>query len=33
MRKEQGASVNLESDIIARYVDQLLAERGLTDTG
>jgi len=31
MRREQGASVNLESDIIARYVDQLLAERGLTD--
>lgn len=27
MRKEPGASVNLESDIIARYVDQLLAER------
>ena len=26
-RKEPGASVNLESDIIARYVDQLLAER------
>jgi len=26
-RKEPGDSVNLESDIIARYVDQLLAER------
>ena len=27
--RRPGASVNLESDIIARYVDQLLAERGL----
>jgi riboflavin synthase len=27
--KEPGASINLETDIIARYVDQLLAERGL----
>jgi riboflavin synthase len=27
MSKEPGASVNLESDIIARYVDQLLTER------
>ena len=27
--KEPGASVNLETDIIARYVDQLLAERSL----
>jgi len=27
--KQPGAGVNLESDIIARYVDQLLAERGL----
>ena len=26
-RKTPGASVNLESDVIARYVDQLLAER------
>lgn len=25
--KERGSSVNLESDILARYVDQLLAER------
>lgn len=31
--KKPGASVNLESDIIARYVDQLLAERGLTGPG
>jgi riboflavin synthase len=29
MGKAPGASVNLETDIIARYVDQLLAERGL----
>jgi riboflavin synthase len=29
MRTESGGSVNLETDIIARYVDQLLAERGL----
>ncbi len=29
VRKKPGDSVNLESDIIARYVDQLLAERGL----
>ncbi len=29
-RKSAGATVNLESDIIARYVDQLLSERGLT---
>jgi riboflavin synthase len=29
MGKEPGASINLETDIIARYVDQLLAERGL----
>jgi riboflavin synthase len=28
MHKSPGDSVNLESDIIARYVDQLLAERG-----
>jgi len=27
MRKQPGDSVNLESDIIARYVDELLAER------
>ena len=27
-RKKPGDSVNLESDIIARYVDQLLSERG-----
>jgi len=27
--RRPGASVNLESDIIARYVDQLLTERGL----
>ena len=27
--KEPGASINLETDIIARYVDQLLTERGL----
>ena len=27
-RRKPGDSVNLESDIIARYVDQLLAERG-----
>ncbi|MEX0799994.1 MAG: riboflavin synthase [Dehalococcoidia bacterium] len=27
-RKSPGDSVNLESDIIARYVDQLLSERG-----
>lgn len=27
MTKEPGASVNLETDIIARYVDQLLTER------
>ena len=27
--KQPGAGVNLESDIIARYVDQLLVERGL----
>lgn len=27
--REPGGSVNLETDIIARYVDQLLAERGL----
>jgi riboflavin synthase len=26
-RKSPGASINLESDIIARYVDQLLSER------
>jgi riboflavin synthase alpha subunit len=26
-RKSPGESVNLESDIIARYVDQLLSER------
>ena len=26
--RQPGAGVNLESDIIARYVDQLLAERG-----
>jgi riboflavin synthase alpha subunit len=25
--KEPGDSINLESDIIARYVDQLLSER------
>ncbi len=31
--KKPGASVNLESDIIARYVDQLLSERGLTNAG
>jgi riboflavin synthase len=30
MQKVPGASVNLESDIIARYVDQLLAERGIS---
>ncbi len=29
MHTEPGGSVNLETDIIARYVDQLLAERGL----
>ena len=29
-RKVPGDSVNLESDIIARYVDQLLTERGKT---
>jgi riboflavin synthase len=29
-RKVPGDSVNLESDIIARYVDQLLADRGQT---
>ncbi|MEO6196751.1 MAG: riboflavin synthase [Dehalococcoidia bacterium] len=29
LRKEPGASINLESDIIARYVDQLLQERGV----
>jgi len=28
-RKKPGASINLETDIIARYVEQLLAERGL----
>ena len=28
VRKKPGDSVNLESDIIARYVDQLLSERG-----
>jgi len=28
-RKKPGDSVNLESDIIARYVEQLLSERGL----
>jgi riboflavin synthase len=27
--KEPGASINLETDIIARYVDQLLTERGI----
>jgi riboflavin synthase len=27
--KQTGALVNLETDIIARYVDQLLSERGL----
>lgn len=27
VRRQPGASVNLESDIIARYVDQLLSER------
>jgi riboflavin synthase len=27
--RQPGASVNLETDIIARYVDQLLTERGL----
>jgi riboflavin synthase len=27
-RKDPGATVNLETDIIARYVDQLLTERG-----
>jgi riboflavin synthase len=30
-QKELGVSVNLETDIIARYVDQLLAERGLRE--
>jgi riboflavin synthase len=29
LKKGPGASVNLESDIIARYVDQLLQERGV----
>lgn len=29
-RKQPGATVNLESDIIARYVDQLLSERDPT---
>jgi riboflavin synthase len=28
-RKQPGDSINLESDIIARYVDELLKERGL----
>jgi riboflavin synthase len=28
-RKKPGDSVNLESDIVARYVEQLLSERGL----
>jgi riboflavin synthase len=27
VRKQPGATVNLESDIIARYVDELLSER------
>lgn len=31
--KEPGDSVNLESDIIARYVDELLAERGQPAAG
>lgn len=29
VRRKPGDSVNLESDIIARYVDQLLSERGM----
>lgn len=33
LRKEPGASINLESDIIARYVDQLLQERGVIPKG
>ena len=28
-RRKVGDTVNLESDIIARYVDELLRERGL----
>lgn len=30
MRREPGENVNLESDIIARYVDELLAQRGVS---